>query len=299
MDSSFFKSGLTKPFAQNAEDVAEIPDQKPGFGRASFSSGFPHETSVAIADGGIPPWLMDMNGVLKDISYPIYLMSCGQPVIFNSDFAAAISGYPKGAVVWNNGRCYISNIENNLSDTSNVNAWSIRTPPAASTIDENDQTSYVPPSLIAKSISDILSQINGLTIPKAASQEDVNAGTNEADFVTPLTLANRLSKFITGGQNGDTGWRYELDGTITMWTVSDWFNNGGGYNFVLNYPKPLSVFNSITYSVELDSATTNYGCALVLYNQTLTSVGVQQLPLSSHDGSAKRRVHIQVNGVPA
>lgn len=299
MDSSFFKSGLTKPFAQNAEDVAEIPDQKPGFGRASFSGGFPHETSVAIADGGIPPWLMDMNGVLKDISYPIYLMSCGQPVIFNSDFATAISGYPKGAVVWNNGRCYISNIENNLSDTSNVNAWSIRTPPAASTIDENDQTSYVPPSLIAKIIAEITSKINGLTIPKAASQEDVNAGTNGVDFVTPLTLANRLSKFMTGGQSGDTGWRYELDGTITMWMTSNWSTTDGETSEVIQFPKEISLCNFANVTTILEKDTNQADLYYQLFDIGNTSVGLRKQEDYGASVNVRTKAVITINGVPA
>ena len=298
MDSSFFRSGLTKPFAQNAEDITSIPDQKPSFGRASFSSGFPHETSVSIANGGIPPFLPDMNGALRDISNPIFLMGCGMPVIFNTDFATAIGGYPKGAVVWRDGRAYVSNIENNLLDTSNTNAWALRTPPAAATIDQNNSVDYLTGALLAPEISDILSKISSITIPQAASQDEVNAGQNGDKFVTPLTLASRLSKFVSGGQSGETGWRYELDGTITQWTVSDWLSIGEG-SISITYPKPMSLVNYPSISMELEKSSARADVWYQLFNITGTNIGVYAQSNSNYYLNVRHRVRLAINGVPA
>ncbi|MDR9913354.1 gp53-like domain-containing protein [Enterobacter cloacae] len=70
-------------------------------GVATFDKGFPQITMQPLIAGGIPPSGKDMNGILYALSLKEQWADAGMSYPFNSDFATAISGYPKGAVLLN------------------------------------------------------------------------------------------------------------------------------------------------------------------------------------------------------
>ncbi|EMM0835459.1 hypothetical protein RVV06_001447 [Enterobacter ludwigii] len=70
-------------------------------GVATFDKGFPQITMQPLSAGGIPPSGKDMNGILYALSLKEQWADAGMSYPFNSDFATAISGYPKGAVLLN------------------------------------------------------------------------------------------------------------------------------------------------------------------------------------------------------
>lgn len=91
-------------------------------GAASFTDGFPPITGVPVSSGGIPPSKADFNGIFYMLSDVDLWMSAGAGFQFNSVYAAAIGGYPKGSRVLNaagNGywRSLIDNNSNNPDTT--------------------------------------------------------------------------------------------------------------------------------------------------------------------------------------
>lgn len=73
-------------------------------GAASYTNGFPAVTMQPVSSGGIPPSGKDFNGILNEGGSVIdRWFSAGAGFPFDSGFAAAIGGYPKGARVLNSG----------------------------------------------------------------------------------------------------------------------------------------------------------------------------------------------------
>jgi hypothetical protein len=68
-------------------------------GAASLNDGFVPDNFTVIAGGGVPPFGQDMNGILKQATSWCQWIEAGGPVIWDSTFSTAISGYPKGARV--------------------------------------------------------------------------------------------------------------------------------------------------------------------------------------------------------
>lgn len=71
-------------------------------GKAGFDKGFPERTMLSKAAGGIPPSGMDFNGILYDITSAVRYMQAGGRPTYDAVFAAAIGGYPAGAVLISN-----------------------------------------------------------------------------------------------------------------------------------------------------------------------------------------------------
>ena len=69
-------SFIPQPWATSGQ-AATIPNQKPEFGRASWSQGFPTETSIPLNAGGIPPNYLDFQGVLKILSQFAFFQQSG------------------------------------------------------------------------------------------------------------------------------------------------------------------------------------------------------------------------------
>ena len=68
-------------------------------GQATYDSGFPPLTMTAISAGGIPPAGQDMNGILYDLTRKQQWRDAGGGYPFDATFAAAIGGYPSGAII--------------------------------------------------------------------------------------------------------------------------------------------------------------------------------------------------------
>lgn len=93
----------TVPFAASGtKNTIPVPSQQGTTpGAASMTDGFPPQTMQPIASGGIPPFGADMNGILNQLSAAVQWAQAGGQFPFNATFAAAIGGYPAGALVLN------------------------------------------------------------------------------------------------------------------------------------------------------------------------------------------------------
>lgn len=112
---------FTKIIAQNASaaEMSAVPEEQAtaGDGTASISTGFPPETFLPRGAGGVPPRGQDMNGFLNRLSRAIQVLQAGYIGPFNAAFAAAIKGYPAGAVVSGlvPGTFWVSTADNNIT----------------------------------------------------------------------------------------------------------------------------------------------------------------------------------------
>lgn len=92
-------SKITVPFADSGLKNAIPQTANNTTGKAGFDKGFPERTMLPKASGGIPPSGMDFNGILYDVTSVLrYIQAGGQPT-YDAAFAAAIGGYPSGAVL--------------------------------------------------------------------------------------------------------------------------------------------------------------------------------------------------------
>ncbi|EBB7891583.1 tail fiber protein [Salmonella enterica] len=93
---------LAVPFASDGARNT-VPDkatqQTKESGNAAYDSGFPPVTMTPIAAGGIPPHGRDFNGLMHDITAAIRYAQAGGLYTYNADFARAIGGYAKDAIL--------------------------------------------------------------------------------------------------------------------------------------------------------------------------------------------------------
>lgn len=121
------------PFANSADSahVRDIPtpSQTPTStdAPASLTDGFPALTFLPEASGGIPPNGRDFNGILRQITAGLRWLQAGGRALFNGDFASAIGGYPKGALLGSAataGKAFVSTADGNTNDPdSNLTGW--------------------------------------------------------------------------------------------------------------------------------------------------------------------------------
>jgi hypothetical protein len=87
-------------------------------GAASLTDGFPPLTFVPLTAGGVPPWGRDMNGLMNQVTAWLRWQGAGSPVAFDATFAAAIGGYPQGALLQATaaGGMWASLVDNNTTN---------------------------------------------------------------------------------------------------------------------------------------------------------------------------------------
>lgn len=93
-------------------------------GAASLTDGFPPLNFQSDTAGGVPPRGVDFNGILKEITQGVQWLQAGGITTFNSTFATAIGGYPKGALVadniYNGYGVWLNITENNVTAPTTV-----------------------------------------------------------------------------------------------------------------------------------------------------------------------------------
>lgn len=102
------ESGLKNPIPADSDPVT---------GRAGFNQGFPAINMTPKESGGIPPFGQDFNGIFFDITSALRYMQAGGRPTFSAELAAAIGGYPKGAVVM--GDDGVAAFQNSIDSNSN------------------------------------------------------------------------------------------------------------------------------------------------------------------------------------
>lgn len=171
-------------------------------GAASMTDGFPPLNFQSVASGGVPPRGKDMNGILFEVTGWQRWQQAGGPIQYDAAFAAAIGGYPVGAVLMSNpiGLLWLCTVDDNTADPDVAGAgWSPLMPiKAPDATDTGDDTNFVTPA----QLWDILGTDEGIPagailntngsypwpglIVKWGAFNMSSAGTLAVGFVTPF-----------------------------------------------------------------------------------------------------------------
>lgn len=117
---------ITVPFASTGLKNT-IPETATGSNRASMQEGFPAITMQDVDQGGMAPYGQDMNGIIYDVTKAIQYQQAGGFFPYDATFAAAIDGYPIGAIVTSadGTQLFQNTLDGNQSDPENGGAnWS-------------------------------------------------------------------------------------------------------------------------------------------------------------------------------
>ena len=132
MQSTDIPVKFSEPFAYGAGAgyiTTPVPLTTSSAGRASLTLGFPPTTFEPESSGGNPPWGADMNGALYQITAWIrWATAGGIPTTYDDTFAAAVGGYPAGALLQSltAGHYWYNGTNNNSSNPDTGGAgWTI------------------------------------------------------------------------------------------------------------------------------------------------------------------------------
>lgn len=103
------ESGLKNAIPQNADPIN---------GLAGFDQGFPAINMVPKTAGGIPPFGQDFNGIFYDLTVAMQYLQAGGSFPYDGAWAAAVGGYPVGALVsrTDNQGLWRNTVANNVTD---------------------------------------------------------------------------------------------------------------------------------------------------------------------------------------
>lgn len=108
---------ISKPFAQNGQKnvIPEKYETSMESNQATWDQGFGQITMLPVSAGGLPPKGQDFNGILNQMCETIVHISKGGVFKLSVDYATAINGYPKGAILQSEDekKYYQSLIDNN------------------------------------------------------------------------------------------------------------------------------------------------------------------------------------------
>lgn len=105
---------IPRPFASNGT-FQIIPDAKTTAGRASWQEGFPVETQLPLANGGIAPSRPDFNGVLNMLSSLGYWQQAGGLFIYSTS-----QDYNTPSMVFHDNMLWFCKVPNGPDTTSGV-----------------------------------------------------------------------------------------------------------------------------------------------------------------------------------
>ncbi|MCC8963785.1 hypothetical protein H8A95_16055 [Bradyrhizobium sp. Pear76] len=169
-----FGNGAGGPYIRNIPQSSQIGIQNCA---ASLTDGFPPLTFVPAAAGGCPPFGQDMNGILRQITQWNVWMQAVSGLPYDAAFSAAVSGYPKGAIVQSTvlqGRLWYSTADNNTTNPDSTAGSS-----AGWIVLPGTYAPGVPiPVLSASSPPPNAVPANGLTVGNASSNATNRANTD-------------------------------------------------------------------------------------------------------------------------
>ncbi len=122
-----FADSAGGPYIRPVPEASQIGIQN---GAASLTDGFPPLCFTPVSSGGVPPFGEDFNGILNQITAWNQWQSAGGPVVFDGVFAAAIGGYPSGAILQSavyDGLLWRSTADDNTTDPDSSSSanWSL------------------------------------------------------------------------------------------------------------------------------------------------------------------------------
>ncbi|WP_368937573.1 phage tail protein [Proteus terrae] len=122
---------ISKPFAQNGQKnvIPEKYETSMESNQATWDQGFGQITMIPVSAGGLPPKGQDFNGILNQMCETIVHISKGGIFKFSADYAAAINGYPKGAILQSEDekKYYQSLVDNNKINFNTASQDQIKT----------------------------------------------------------------------------------------------------------------------------------------------------------------------------
>lgn len=122
---------ISKPFAQNGQKnvIPEKYETSMESNQATWDQGFGQITMLPVSAGGLPPKGQDFNGILNQMCETIVHISKGGVFKFSADYATAINGYPKGAILQSEDekKYYQSLIDNNKVNFNTASQDQIKT----------------------------------------------------------------------------------------------------------------------------------------------------------------------------
>ena len=193
MQSTTIPNKISIPFASSGghNTIPATSQAMTNPGAASYPDGFPAVTRQPIASGGIPPSGLDMNGVLFDITSIQQFQSAGGLFKYDSAFASAVGGYPKGATLLSSDgvRTWRSSVEGNMTDPDGASA-------AGWFVCSGNSTAY-------KSGNGYIMFPSGIILQWGQFIQNEGANTPTSYSVTlPTTFPNAtFQAYITPGQN--------------------------------------------------------------------------------------------------
>lgn len=207
---------ISKPFAQNGQKnvIPEKYETSMESNQATWDQGFGQITMLPVSAGGLPPKGQDFNGILNQISETLVHISKGGVFKFSADYAVAINGYPKGAILQSEDekKYYQSLIDNNKVNFNTASQDKIKTSwKLVMTNDLLDQLSK-------KLESSAIVQSTGTSTTSVMSQKaSTDAFQQKGDYATNNALKSGLDIKLnkTGGTLTNNGKVLELKNTIT------------------------------------------------------------------------------------
>lgn len=231
-------------------------------GAASFTDGFPPLCFEQPGVGGAGPWGSDFNGILNQITGGLQWLQAGAPLYYDSAFATAIGGYPKGAIVTSMtlGWLWQSLVDNNTTnpDTGGAN-WTL----------------LFPQRLVAP----VTVYVN------ASTGSDTNAGTSGAPWQTFARAIQYINQINTNG----FAVTVNCTGNFTTGlSVGASFAGGGGVTFAFPSGSSIAVSSgnaihgingavfTVSGPVALSSSDNTSGTAAghAIYSQAQAVIGV-------------------------
>jgi hypothetical protein len=232
MNLSDAPSKIILPFANNGgKNSIPVASQIPITpGAASWYDGFPPLTRTAKVAGGVPPFGLDMNGVMFSISALSRWANAGAGFVYDNTFAihADIAGYPKGA---------------RILRTDGTGYW-------LNTIDGNEvdpESASTGAAVAAGWVPDFTNGITSVTMTNA------NVTLTPAQYGKPVIVITGL---LTGNLNlifpAIQGKWYVINNTTGAFTITCKTNAGTG--FVVSTLGELIGDGTNIYNANKDSA---------------------------------------------
>ena len=241
-------------------------------GRASLHDGFPPDTFIPIASGGVPPFGGDVNGILNEITAIQQWQEAGGNWQYDSAFSTTVGGYPKGAILQSSTLAgfWISTAENNTTnpDTGGSN-WTPFNFIGSSSVSITGGTVTLTALQAAYPIiifSGALTSNATINIPAYASEWVIVNNTSGAYTLQVKTLSGTGVPIAQG-----TGQSVYGDGTNIQYATSTGitqtkFNATGSLattqfvqNALGNFNSAIDIASSSSFSIDQAGAWINYG----------------------------------------
>ena len=221
---------ITIPFAASGSKNTIPTTSQIGVidGAASYPDGFPPLCGTPLESGGKPPSRADMNGILHGITENLRYLLGGCVPKFNATFAAAIGGYPIGAVVQDNSgaNCYRNLVDGNSTDFNLTPA----------SIGVSWELVYGPDKTIPSATTSVQGKV------ELATTAETQAGSDGTLAVTPAGLAGLARSSVANG-----GYSYQPNGDLIQWGLVE--DTGATYSFPTTF---YSIFGMLA-TVRSDS----------------------------------------------